>query len=127
MLSFGLVAFALVTVIVVLWISYVVYFAERPASEVTEMAPSPEEKEELPKEPELPTDSPKCSFGFGHLKKHAKNLAYPDECLSCPRVLECKECAEETQKKQIAVAQPEKNGNETEVELRELEKKVISD
>ena len=125
MLSFGLVAFALVTVIVVLWIFYVVYFDERPASEVTEMAPSPEEKEELPKEPEPSTDSPKCSFGFGHLKKHAKNLPYPDECLSCPRVLECKERAEEIQTKQIELAQPEKKRDEVEVELKELKNKVV--
>jgi len=126
MLSFGLVAFVLVTVIVVLWILYVVYFAERPAAKVTEMAPSLKEQEELPTEPEPKTDSPKCSFGFGYLKEHAKNLPYPDECLSCPSVLECKECPEETQTKQIAVGQPEKKGDEVEVELRELEKKVIS-
>jgi len=130
MLSFGLLVFSLVTAIVVLWISYVLFFLERPATEVTETAPNREEKEkeQLPKEPKPKTDSPKCSFGFGYLKKHAKNLPYPDECLSCPRVLECqRECAGEIQTKQIVVAQLEKKRSELEVELRELENKVMSD
>lgn len=107
MLSFGLLASVLVTVIVVLWILYVQYFVERPESEVIETAPclKEREKEELPKEPNPQTDSPKCSFGFGYLKKHAKNLPYPHECLSCPKILECKkECAGEIQTKQIVVA-----------------------
>ncbi len=130
MLSFGLLVFILVTAIVVLWICYILYFVERPAIAVTVNAPSLEEKEkeELQKEPKTQTDIPKCSFGFGYLKKHAKNLPYPDECLSCSRVLECqRECAGEIQTKQIAVAQLEKSRSEVEVELRELEKKVVSD
>ncbi len=130
MLSFGLLVFALVTVIVVLWISYVLYFAERPEREVTEAAPSLaiKEKEQLPKEPKPETDSPKCSFGFGYLKKHAENLPYPDQCLSCPRILECKEgCAGEIETKPIAFAQPEGKRDALEVELRELEDKLTSD
>ncbi len=129
MLSFGLLAFALVTVIVLLWISYVLYFAERPEREVPEAAPSLDnkEKEPLPKEPKPQTDSPKCSFGFGYLKNHAKNLPYPDQCLSCPRVLECKEkCAGEIETKPIAFAQPERERDELEVELEELEDKLVS-
>jgi len=35
------------------------------------------------------TDSPKCPYGFGYLKKRDKNAPIPDECLSCPRMLEC--------------------------------------
>jgi uncharacterized protein YpuA (DUF1002 family) len=123
MLSFGLLVFALVTVIVALWISYVLYFAERPATEVTEAGPSlaDKEKEQLPKEPKPKTDSSKCSFGFGYLKKHAKNLPYPDQCLSCSRVLECKEeCAGEIETKPIAFAQPERKRDALEVEPREL-------
>jgi hypothetical protein len=129
MLSFGLLVFILVTAIVVLWICYILYFVERPATALTENVPSLEEKEkELSKEPKPQTDVPKCSFGFGYLKKHAKNIPYPDECLSCPRVLECqRECVGDIQTKQIVVAQLEKRRSELEVELRELEKKVVSD
>jgi len=129
MLSFGLLVFILITAIVVLWICYILYFVERPATALTENVPSLEEKEkELSKEPKPQTDVPKCSFGFGYLKKHAKDLPYPDECLSCPRVLECKkEFAGEIQTRKTAVAQPEKKRDELELGHRELENKALSD
>ena len=35
------------------------------------------------------TDPPKCPHGFGYLKKRDKDAPIPDECLSCPGMLEC--------------------------------------
>jgi len=130
MISFGLLVSLLVTLIVVIWIFYVLASVERLATEVTEtpLCLEEKEKEELPKEPKPEKDSRKCSFGFGYLKKHAKDLPYPDECLSCPRVLECKkEFAGEIQTRKTAVAQPEKKRDELELGHRELENKALSD
>ena len=31
----------------------------------------------------------KCPHYFGYLKRHAKNTSIPDECLNCPRIVEC--------------------------------------
>ena len=31
----------------------------------------------------------KCGHFFGYLNKHQKNMAYPDECLTCARMVEC--------------------------------------
>ena len=30
-----------------------------------------------------------CSFGFGYLRKLDKQASIPDECLGCPRIMEC--------------------------------------
>ena len=30
-----------------------------------------------------------CSHGFGFLNNRAKDAAIPDECLTCPRILQC--------------------------------------
>ena len=35
------------------------------------------------------TDSLKCPHSFGYLKKLDKNAPIPDECLNCPRIMEC--------------------------------------
>jgi hypothetical protein len=32
---------------------------------------------------------PKCSHFFGYLRKIPKNSAIPDECFSCPKMVEC--------------------------------------
>jgi len=31
----------------------------------------------------------KCSHYFGYLKNRPKNSPFPDECLGCPRIVEC--------------------------------------
>ena len=35
------------------------------------------------------TDSTKCPYGFGYLKKFDKDGPIPDKCLVCSRLLEC--------------------------------------
>ena len=35
------------------------------------------------------TDSTKCPYGFGYLRKLDKDAHVPDECLGCSRVIEC--------------------------------------
>jgi DNA-directed RNA polymerase subunit RPC12/RpoP len=54
------------------------------------------EKEEkgtvLTKEPRKPTQEPqdvKCGHFFGYLNKHQKNMPFPDECLTCSKMVEC--------------------------------------
>ena len=32
---------------------------------------------------------PKCSHGFGYLKKRAKGTQIPDECLTCEKMIQC--------------------------------------
>jgi hypothetical protein len=32
-----------------------------------------------------------CTYGFGYLGKQSKGAPLPDECLSCPRLIECYE------------------------------------
>jgi len=48
----------------------------------------------LEKEIERPTrkprtDSAKCPYGFGYLKKLGKDASIPDKCLSCSKIMEC--------------------------------------
>jgi hypothetical protein len=31
----------------------------------------------------------KCGHFFGYLNKHQKNMPFPDECLTCARMVEC--------------------------------------
>jgi hypothetical protein len=31
----------------------------------------------------------KCEHFFGYLNKHQKNMPFPDECLTCPKMVEC--------------------------------------
>jgi len=65
---------------------------------------SPEESMEISEKPtatediqKLPTASPKplqarppkCSHFFGYLRKIPKNTTIPDECFSCPKMVEC--------------------------------------
>ena len=51
----------------------------------TKSAKTPEsEKETLP-----PTRPSECPHFFGYLRKFPKNLAIPDECLGCLRIMEC--------------------------------------
>lgn len=45
--------------------------------------------EERPLSIQPQTDSPKCPHNFGYLKKLDKNAPIPDECLNCPRIIEC--------------------------------------
>jgi len=48
----------------------------------------PEKEMERPT-PKPQTDSTKCPYGFGYLKKLDKGASIPDKCLSCFRIMEC--------------------------------------
>ena len=58
-------------------------------------APAKEKKEissVLTAEPRKPTQEPqdvKCGHFLGFLSKHQKNMPFPDECLTCTRMVEC--------------------------------------
>jgi DNA-directed RNA polymerase subunit RPC12/RpoP len=39
-------------------------------------------------EPEEPS-TPKCTHNFGYLKKRPKGTSIPDECLVCPKMIQC--------------------------------------
>jgi len=61
---------------------------EEPSIKPTTEDVSPEkEMERLAPKPQ--TDSTKCPYGFGYLKKLGKDAYIPNECLSCPRIMEC--------------------------------------
>jgi hypothetical protein len=49
--------------------------------------PKKEAKRQSPKQPKKA--SQKCPYGFGNLAKRDKTSPIPDECLSCPKMLEC--------------------------------------
>jgi len=59
-------------------------------------SPSKENEEEAPVltveqrklRPE-PEDEAKCEHFFGYLNKRQKNTPFPDECLTCARMVEC--------------------------------------
>ena len=57
---------------------------KKPAIETT--TPEEETKRLTPK-PQ--TDSTKCPYSFGYLKKLDKGAPIPDKCLSCSRIMEC--------------------------------------
>jgi hypothetical protein len=60
--------------------------SKEPATETT----NPEEEEERKKLASKPqTNSTKCPYSFGYLKKLDKNASIPDKCLSCARIMEC--------------------------------------
>jgi len=46
------------------------------------------EQERENKELEEPTP-PKCTHDFGYLKKRPKGTSVPDECLVCPKMIQC--------------------------------------
>jgi len=68
--------------VIVLLILYIVYIPEPSAK------PSAEEKLFVG-ERTAPKNSLNCPYGFGHLKKLGNNAPIPDECLTCPKMLEC--------------------------------------
>jgi len=92
-------------VVIILLILYIVYALEPPAKPSAEKKKSAREKistgkpetsatnlKEIAKKAvstQPQADSRKCSYGFGYLKKRDKNAPIPDECLACPRTLEC--------------------------------------
>lgn len=47
------------------------------------------EKEITKPTPKPQTDSAKCTYSFGYLRKLDKGASIPDECLGCSRVMEC--------------------------------------
>ena len=74
---------------------------EKPTSivQTAETPKKPSEPVEAPKvieEKRVPTPSarpqlrpPNCSHFFGYLRKVPKNVAMPDECFGCPKMVEC--------------------------------------
>jgi len=44
-----------------------------------------ERENEEPKEP----STPRCTHDFGYLKKRPKGTSIPDECLVCPKMIQC--------------------------------------
>ena len=104
MLSFELSAidFILVIAVVILLILYITKSSVKPPTEeklpvgdkippkklaATAASLKKGGKKRLSTQPQ--TDSPKCPHRFGYLKKLDKNAPIPDECLSCPRIMEC--------------------------------------
>lgn len=57
---------------------------KKPTIEDTKLE---KEKERLTPKPQ--TDSTKCPYGFGYLKRLDTGGSIPDKCLSCPRIMEC--------------------------------------
>jgi hypothetical protein len=53
----------------------------------TETTIPEEERKRLTSKPQ--TNSTKCPYSFGYLKKLDKDASIPDKCLSCPRIMEC--------------------------------------
>jgi hypothetical protein len=104
MLSFeiSVVDIVLMLAIIILLILHLTKKSTKPAAEPE--LPVPEEKDaekpqeavetqESMEERQLPTPSQttslKCPYHFGYLKKLPKDSPIPDECLSCPRMIEC--------------------------------------
>jgi len=52
-------------------------------------APLQTEKEPLTKPPEEDKDPSGCPHHFGYLANRPKNAPVPQECLTCPKMLEC--------------------------------------
>ena len=50
-------------------------------------SPKTEKEETTSTQPQ--TNLPKCSYSFGYLVKLKKDQPIPDECLNCPRIMEC--------------------------------------
>jgi hypothetical protein len=82
--------------VIVILILYITKLSAKPSTEekisvgeetppkklaATDASPEVEEKKQ--------TDSLKCSYGFGYLKKLDRNATIPDKCLSCPKIMEC--------------------------------------
>jgi len=105
MLSFELSLSILLMAVIVLLVFYTLYLTEPPAKPSGEEKPTieevippkkptttvtgPKEEEKKPLSLQHKGDPAKCPHGFGHLKNRDKDNAISDECLSCPRMLEC--------------------------------------
>ena len=109
MLSFDLSAIDLILVIavIVLLILYVTKSSAEPSTEekrfVGEKIPPGKPaveaadlkvEEDAQLVPHARTDSSKCPFGFGYLKKLDRAASIPDECLGCSRIMECSSASE---------------------------------
>lgn len=82
MFSFELSLFIVLATLTLLLILYIIYILEPPAK------PSAEKQLSVGKKT-APKNSLSCPYAFGYLKKRDKNAPIPDECLSCPSMLEC--------------------------------------
>ena len=60
--------------------------SNKPSIETT--IPDEEEERKRPT-PKPQTDSTKCPYSFGYLKKLDKDASIPDKCLSCSKIMEC--------------------------------------
>jgi DNA-directed RNA polymerase subunit RPC12/RpoP len=73
------------------------YACPRCMTKVQSFRASAKENEEknkvLTAEPRKLTPTPdvavSCGHFFGYLNKHQKNMPFPDECLTCPKMVEC--------------------------------------
>jgi len=96
MLSFELSAIDLILVIavIVLLILYITKSSTKTATEEKPMPKITSLETETEGEVGPPTPPPKksveCPHHFGYLKKLGKNVAIPDECLSCSRMMTCR-------------------------------------
>jgi hypothetical protein len=106
MLSFELSAIDLILAIavIILLVLYITRLSGRPPVEerllvgkesssekrVTKAAVQVEEGERLVStQPKSQSGSEACPFGFGYLSKLDREASIPDECLRCPRVMDC--------------------------------------
>ena len=59
--------------------------AEKPSEAVETQKPV--ERDQLPTLSQ--TSSLECPYQFGYLKRLSRDAPIPDECLTCPRMIEC--------------------------------------
>ncbi len=71
------------------------YACPRCMTKIRDIKTPTEEKEEEAvltaetRKPRQEQQDTKCGHFFGYLNKHEKNMSFPDECLTCPRMVEC--------------------------------------
>jgi hypothetical protein len=105
MLSFELSAIDLILAIavIILLVLYITRLSGRPLVEeslfvgkasssekrVTEDRVAEEGERPVSTQPKSQSGSELCPFGFGYLSKLDREASIPDECLRCPRVMDC--------------------------------------
>ena len=62
---------------------------KKPSKKSATEATTPEEERKKLMSTQPQTDSTKCPYGFGYLKKLDKGASIPEKCLSCSRIMEC--------------------------------------
>lgn len=64
-----------------------VRYMKVPTKEKEEKSPALAEDE--PAKPRQEPNDANCTHSFGYLNKHDKSTPFPDECLTCPKMVEC--------------------------------------